>query len=86
MYPDWPKSDADMVPLPECPGPKLQPFDFQGPQKIEFLEILGEGSHAIVAKVRILGHIYALKMVSTAPCKPGRVTELSPTVPMGVRP
>lgn len=64
MFPDWPESDADLVPLPECPGPKLKPFDFQGPQKIEFLGHIGEGSHAQVFKVRILGQIYALKVVS----------------------
>ncbi|KAJ8123556.1 hypothetical protein O1611_g9560 [Lasiodiplodia mahajangana] len=62
MYPDWPESAADLGPLPQCPGPKLGPFDFQGPQKIEFLEILGEGSHSIVFKVRMLGQIYALKV------------------------
>lgn len=64
MYPDWPESDEDLIPLPECPGPKLKPFDFQGPQNIEFLEIAGEGLHAMVFKVRILGNIYALKVVS----------------------
>lgn len=64
MYPDWPESDDDLIPLPECPGPKLKPFDFQGPQKIEFLGIAGEGTHAIVIKVKILGQIYALKVVS----------------------
>ncbi|KAI1074296.1 kinetochore Sim4 complex subunit FTA2-domain-containing protein [Whalleya microplaca] len=62
MYPDWPECAADLGPLPQCPGPKLGPFDFQGPQKIEFLEILGEGLHAIVFKVRILGQVYALKV------------------------
>ncbi|KAI0116470.1 kinetochore Sim4 complex subunit FTA2-domain-containing protein [Nemania sp. FL0031] len=62
MYPDWPKSDADLVPLPKCDGPKLKPFDFQGPQKIEFLERVGEGLHAHVFKVKILGKIYALKL------------------------
>lgn len=40
MYPDWPESADDLVPLPTCDGPKLKPFDFQGPQKIEFLEYL----------------------------------------------
>lgn len=68
MYPDWPESDADLVPLPECPGPKLQPFNFQGQQKMEFLGLLGEGSHAVVVKARILGQIYALKVVSAALC------------------
>ncbi|KAI0455163.1 kinetochore Sim4 complex subunit FTA2-domain-containing protein [Xylaria acuta] len=62
MYPDWPRSNADLVPLPECDGPKLKPFNFQGPQKIEFLEHLGEGLHAHVFKVKILGQIYALKL------------------------
>lgn len=63
MYPDWPESAADLVPLPHCEGPKLKPFDFQGPQKIEFLEYIGEGSHSHVFKVQILGGIYALKLV-----------------------
>ncbi|KAJ8131268.1 hypothetical protein O1611_g2357 [Lasiodiplodia mahajangana] len=62
MYPDWPESDADLVPLPKCDGPKLKPFDFQGPQKIEFLERIGEGLHSHVFKVKILGEIYALKL------------------------
>lgn len=53
-----------MVPLPYCDGPKLKPFVFQGPQKIEFLEYLGEGLHAHVFKVKVLGQIYALKLVS----------------------
>ncbi|CAH0045209.1 unnamed protein product [Clonostachys solani] len=62
MYPDWPRSDADLVPLPCCDGPKLEPFDFKGPQQIEFLEHLGDGLHAQVLKVKILGQIYALKL------------------------
>ncbi|KAI1735542.1 kinetochore Sim4 complex subunit FTA2-domain-containing protein [Xylaria scruposa] len=62
MYPDWPRSDADLVPLPHCDGPKLQPFDFGGPQAIEFLEYIGEGLHAHVFKVAIRGQIYALKL------------------------
>jgi hypothetical protein len=64
MYPEWPQSSADLVPLPLCDGPKLNPFDFQGPQKIDFLEHLGEGQHSHVFKVQILGQIYALKLVS----------------------
>lgn len=64
MYPDWPESDADLVPLPRCHGPKLKPFDFQGPQKIEFLDYIGEGLHAHVFKIKIMGKIYALKLVS----------------------
>ncbi|KAI1380575.1 kinetochore Sim4 complex subunit FTA2-domain-containing protein [Hypoxylon crocopeplum] len=62
MYPDWPKSAADLVPLPRCDGPKLKPFTFRRSQKIEFLEYIGEGSHAHVFKVRIQEKIYALKL------------------------
>lgn len=64
MYPDWPESADDLVPLPLCDGPKLKPFDFQGPQQIEFLEFLGDGTHSYVFKVKILGEVYALKLVS----------------------
>lgn len=39
-------------------------LDFQGPQKMEFLKYIGEGAHAHVFKVRILGQIYALKFAS----------------------
>ncbi|KAH6981826.1 kinetochore Sim4 complex subunit FTA2-domain-containing protein [Ilyonectria sp. MPI-CAGE-AT-0026] len=62
MYPVLPDSPADLVPLPLCDGPKLKPFDFQGPQQIEFLEFLGEGLHSYVFKVKIMGTIYALKL------------------------
>lgn len=62
MYPDWPRSDADLVPLPKCEGPKLKAFDFRGRQRIGFLELLGEGSHGVVFKVRIRGKLYALKL------------------------
>ncbi|KAI1173611.1 kinetochore Sim4 complex subunit FTA2-domain-containing protein [Nemania sp. FL0916] len=62
MYPDWPRSDADLVPLPRCEGPKLPPFDFGGAQEMEFLEYAGEGLHAHVFKVAIRGQIYALKL------------------------
>ncbi|KAG7292935.1 hypothetical protein NEMBOFW57_002980 [Staphylotrichum longicolle] len=62
MYPDWPQSPADLVPLPRCDGPKLSAFDFHGPQEIEFLEHLGEGGHSHVFKVNILGCVYALKL------------------------
>jgi hypothetical protein len=64
MYPRWPDSPADLVPLPLCDGPKLPPFDFgDGPQDIEFLDYLGQGLHAHVFKVRIFGREYALKLV-----------------------
>ena len=64
MFPELPESEADLVPLPQCEGPKLKPFAFHGPQKIEFLEYLGAGLHSHVFKVKILGSIYALKLVS----------------------
>ncbi|TWU71825.1 hypothetical protein ED733_001846 [Metarhizium rileyi] len=64
MYPDWPDSAADLVPLPQCIGPKLNPFDFHGPQKIIFREYIGEGRHSFVFKVEIHGNMYALKLVS----------------------
>lgn len=63
MYADWPLSNADLVPLPRCDGPKLDPFDFQGPHTIEFLEHAGDGLHAHVFKVQIRGQIYAPKLV-----------------------
>ncbi|KAH7150216.1 kinetochore Sim4 complex subunit FTA2-domain-containing protein [Dactylonectria estremocensis] len=62
MYPDWPEEGVPLLPLPRCIGPTLKPFDFQGPQEIEFLEYLGEGLHAHVVKVKIHGQIYALKL------------------------
>ncbi|KAJ4213473.1 hypothetical protein NW759_010892 [Fusarium solani] len=55
MYPDWPESPSDLVPLPLCEGPKLEPFDFQGPQKIDFLQHIGEGSHSHVFKFKFVG-------------------------------
>lgn len=64
MYPDWPGTAADLGPLPHHDGPKLKPFDFLGPQQIEFLEYIGEGLHAHIVKVKILGREYALKLVS----------------------
>ncbi|KAG5931505.1 hypothetical protein E4U53_001737 [Claviceps sorghi] len=62
MYPPWPQSAADLVPLPHCDGPKLKPFPFKGPQNIKFLDFLGEGLHGCVFKVMISGQIYALKL------------------------
>lgn len=63
MYPDWPESDADLVPLPQVDGPKLKPFKFSGARKIEFLEYAGAGTHAQVFKVKMEGEIFALKVV-----------------------
>ncbi|KAK4145150.1 uncharacterized protein C8A04DRAFT_36070 [Dichotomopilus funicola] len=62
MYPDWPRSREDLVPLPQCDGPKLNPFKFDGNPSIEFLDYLGEGLHAHVFKVRMDNQIYALKL------------------------
>ncbi|CAH0004893.1 unnamed protein product [Clonostachys byssicola] len=65
LYPELPQSGSDLIPLPQrVNGPKLKPFDFQGPQQIEFLDHLGQGLHSEVIKVRILGQIYALKLFS----------------------
>lgn len=65
MYPELPSNHEDLVPLPRCDGPKLKPFPFGGPQQdIEFLEYMGAGMHGVVYKVRIMGSIYALKLVS----------------------
>ncbi|KAH7134040.1 kinetochore Sim4 complex subunit FTA2-domain-containing protein [Dactylonectria macrodidyma] len=66
MYPDWPEH-VPLQPQPRCIGPKLKPFDFQGPQKIEFLEYLGEGLHSHVVKVKVHGQIYALKLFKFCP-------------------
>ncbi|KAF4971198.1 hypothetical protein FSARC_1920 [Fusarium sarcochroum] len=62
MYPDRPESAIDLVPLPRCNGPKLEPFDFQGTQKIDFVEHIGEGGHSHVFKVKISSQVYALKL------------------------
>jgi len=67
MYPDWPRSVEDLVPLPQCEGPRLPAFDFKGPQEIKFLDYLGEGAHSHVFKVDIQGCEYALKLVSSIP-------------------
>ncbi|EOO00802.1 hypothetical protein UCRPA7_3792 [Phaeoacremonium minimum UCRPA7] len=62
MYPDWPESDADLVPLPLCDGPKLKAFDFQGPQSIRFIDYIGSGLHSHVVKIQIKDQLYALKL------------------------
>ncbi|KAI0537733.1 kinetochore Sim4 complex subunit FTA2-domain-containing protein [Xylaria digitata] len=60
-----PKSAADLVPLPQCDGPKLKPFAFQVPPKIKFLDYLGEDLHSHVFKVQISGQIYAFCCIGT---------------------
>ncbi|OIW25320.1 hypothetical protein CONLIGDRAFT_691242 [Coniochaeta ligniaria NRRL 30616] len=69
MYPMLPNSPADLVPLPTCEGPKLQPFDFGGEeQEIEFIDrldwrdALEEDCFTMVFVVKIRGEIYALKV------------------------
>lgn len=52
--------------LPLGEGPKLNPFDFHGPQNIEFLEFLGRGTHSQVFKIKIQQKLFAIKVVSTA--------------------
>lgn len=52
-----------LVPLPLVDGPKLNPFDFKGAQNIEFLGSLGAGARSEVFKLKILGALYALKVV-----------------------
>lgn len=56
--------DAAYLPLPLGDGPQRKPFDFGGPQTIEFLEVVGVGGHSQVFEVKILGNLYTLKVVS----------------------
>jgi hypothetical protein len=54
------------LPLPNCPGPKLQPFsDSAFVEDIKFIESLSftKNVDAFVWKVEIGGKPYALKMV-----------------------
>lgn len=52
-------------PLPWCEGPKLEPFDIQGPsQTIVFKAHLASAVHSHVFEVSITGATYALKAVS----------------------
>lgn len=50
--------------LPTVAGPKIEPFDFDGEQKIEFIKKLGTGCHSEVFQVKINEKDYALKLVS----------------------
>lgn len=67
MYVHYPEPGADLVPLPEFEGSKLEPFIFQRKWMVEILEGLGSGMHSWVFKVRIDGQIYAPKLVCPAP-------------------
>ncbi|EPE09535.1 hypothetical protein F503_07311 [Ophiostoma piceae UAMH 11346] len=62
IYPDWPTCPADLVPLPQVDGPKLKPFDFGGPQRIEFVKYIASGLHGHVVHARIHGKDYAIKL------------------------
>lgn len=63
MLPQLPTPEAPAEPLPPCAGPQTLPFLDAVPPDIEFLDILGEGLHSYVFRVRIQGQLYALKMV-----------------------
>lgn len=58
---------APLKPLPDCEGPKLEPFehDFEG-DDVEFLKILEPdfAAHSKIIKTRIGDKIYSLKFVS----------------------
>ena len=64
MYPDYPESAADLVPLPLGDGPKLKAFDYGDSQNIEFVQYLGWGLHSYVFKIKVVDQVYALKLVS----------------------
>lgn len=55
-----------LKPLPDCEGPKLEPFtqDITA-HDCEFLDVPGihEAVHSIISKVKIDGRVYCLKMV-----------------------
>lgn len=54
-----------LKPLPDCEGPKLEPFtqDFAA-HNVRILDILESGAHGAIAKTEIDGKIYAIKLVS----------------------
>ncbi len=54
-----------LKPLPDCEGPKLDPFtqDITA-HDLEFLDIpYCENAHSIIARVKIDGRVYCLKLV-----------------------
>ncbi|KAH8753611.1 kinetochore Sim4 complex subunit FTA2-domain-containing protein [Diaporthe sp. PMI_573] len=57
-------SSTKRLPLPSCPGPKLEPFRGTASANIEFIEWIGNDDdvHSKVWKVRIDGTVYALKI------------------------
>ena len=58
------QSIFNMAMIPDVPGPKLGPFRHDlWPLPIDFVEPIGEGSDAVVWKVRIEERLYALKIV-----------------------
>lgn len=54
-----------LPPLPECEGPRLEPFSVEDDVDIEFISPIASGGHAVLWQVAIQGRVYALKMVST---------------------
>ena len=53
----------DNVPLPQCEGPKLDPFP-DSKSTITFRRLIGSGGHAYVFEATIDSTAYALKLVS----------------------
>jgi hypothetical protein len=52
--------------LPECEGPKLEPFPYDiTADDVEFLsQLVVESAHATIIKIKIGEKFYALKLVS----------------------
>lgn len=68
------------IPLPQCQGPKLQPF-CKGKPQIDFLRRLSatdEAIHSHVFEVLIDGQVYALKLVDVYNCS-RPLTQLTPS-------
>ena len=59
---------ANKTALPQCEGPKLEPFTFQGQDDIKFVGRIGDGRDAVVFEVTIDERPYALKVVSQSCC------------------
>lgn len=53
---------VDLPPVPDCEGPRLNPYNPKGTPEIEFIDEVGKGAHAHVFKVRIEGKVFALKV------------------------
>lgn len=57
-----------LAPLPECKGPKLEPFPHGlASDDIEFLSLLNVPSaHASIFKIKMNERVYALKLVGNS--------------------